>query len=185
MPRRKKARRTSVKDIRSILRLSYEQALSIREISDRLKISKTTISNYLLRAREARLTSWPLPDGCEDDAAIAKLLLGRAGRPPQDLSSPDWVRVGLELKRKNVTLALLWQEYRAIHPAGYGYSWFCDSYSAFERKISPTYRNRHEAGAAMQTDYAGHTLPLFDPVTGEIKQAQIFVAVLPASNLTF
>ena len=66
------------------------------------------------------------------------------------------------MKRKGVTLLLLWQEYRASHPDGYGYTWFCDQFAAFER-ANPTYRNRHEAGAVMQTDYAGHTIPIIDP----------------------
>jgi transposase len=120
-----------------------------------------------------------------DDAHLERLLFGRAGRPPQDLSEPDWRQVARELKRKGVTLSLLWQEYRQMHPDGYGFTWFCEHYAAFARKISPVYRNRHEAGAAMQTDYAGHTIPLIDPKTGQIAQAQLFVAVLPASNLTF
>ncbi len=151
----------------------------------RLKISKTAILTYLYRSRQAGIACWPLPPGYEEDSTIERLLFGRVGRPTEDIQEPDWPHVAQELKRKGVTLALLWQEYRTVHPDGYGYSWFCDHFAAFERKISPTYRNRHEAGAAMQTDYAGQTLPLFDPVTGEIRQAQIFVAVLPASNFTF
>ncbi|NML13336.1 IS21 family transposase, partial [Sphingobium sp. AR-3-1] len=90
-----------------------------------------------------------------------------------------------EIKRKGVTLTLLWQEYRAGHPNGYGYTWFCDRFAAFQKCTHASFRNRHEAGAVMQTDYAGHTVPLIDPSTGEIHQAQIFVAVLGASSLTF
>jgi len=185
MPIRKQARRASVKDIRSILRLTYEQDLSVRAVSDRLKISKTCVSRYLFRAREVGIAMWPLGPEHADDSHLERLLFGRAGRPPQDLTEPDWPYVAQELKRKGVTLTLLWQEYRQAHPDGYGFTWFCDHYAAFERKMSPTYRNRHAAGAAMQTDYAGHTIPLMDPKTGQISQAQIFVAVLPASNLTF
>lgn len=88
MPRRKQARRTSVRDIQAILRLPHEQGLSVREVSERLKISKTTVSTYLLRARESGLSCWPLPPG-HDDATLERLLFGRAGRPPQDLSEPD------------------------------------------------------------------------------------------------
>jgi hypothetical protein len=75
-----------------------------------------------------------------------------------------------------VTLTLLWQEYRANHPDGYGYTWFCDRFAVFERRAHATFRNRHEAGAVMQTDYAGHTIPIIDPSTGVIHSAQIFVA---------
>lgn len=185
MPRRKQARRTTVKDVRSILRLTYDQGLSVREIAQRLKISKTTISTYLYRAREAGLTCWPLPPGYEEDAAIARLLFQRAGRPPRDGQEPDWALIARELKRKGVTLTLLWQEYRAAHPDGFGYTWFCDRFNAFQQRTSATFRNRYEAGAVMQTDYAGHTVPIIDPATGIIDQAQIFVAVLGASSYTF
>lgn len=184
MPRRKQARRTTVRDIRTILRLTHEQGLSVRAVSERLKISKTTVSTYLLRAREAGL-AWPLPPAQDDDAGLERLLFGRAGRPPRDRREPDFAWVVRELKRKGVTLTLLWQEYRAAHPDGYGYTWFCERYAAFERRASPTFRHRHRAGAVMQADYAGQTVEVIDPVTGVIDAAQIFVAVLGASNLTF
>ncbi|WP_292015478.1 IS21 family transposase [Mesorhizobium sp.] len=173
-----------MRDIQAILRLTHEQGLSVREVSERLKISKTTVSTYLLRAREAGLSCWPLPPG-HDDATLERLLFGRAGRRPQDLSEPDFALIARELKRKGVTLTLLWQEYRAAHPDGYGYTWFCEHFAAFERRTSATFRNRHAAGAVMQTDYAGQTVPVIDPATGVIYPAQIFVAVLGASNLTF
>jgi transposase len=185
MPRRKQARRTNVKDIRSILRLTWESGLSVREVADRLKLSKTSVSTYLLRAREAGLSGWPLPAAYEDDAALERLMFHRVGRPPQDLGEPDWAMISRELKRKGVTLTLLWQEYRTSHPDGYGYTWFCTRFAAFQRRASPTFRNRHEAGAMVQTDYAGHTVPIIDPQTGVIVSAQIFVAVLGASSLTF
>lgn len=185
MPRRKQTRRTDVKDMRSILRLTYEQGLSVRAVSERLKLSKTTVSTYLLRARQAGLTVWPLPPGYDDDAAVERLVFRRVGRPAQDREEPDWPLVAREIKRKGVTLVLLWQEYRAAHPNGYGYTWFCDRFLSFQRRTHVSFRNRHEAGAVMQTDYAGQTVPLIDPVTGVITPAQIFVAVLGASSFTF
>jgi transposase len=185
MPRRKQARRTDVKDMRSILRLTHDQGLSVRAVSKRLTLSKTTISTYLLRAREAGLTGWPLPPGYDSDAALERAVFRRIGRPPQDLSEPDWPLIGREMKRKGVTLVLLWQEYRAAHPDGYGYTWFCDRYLSFIRRTHVSFRNRHDAGAVMQTDYAGQTVPLIDPHTGLITQAQIFVALLGASSFTF
>jgi hypothetical protein len=95
MPRRKQAKRTTVKDLRSILRLTYEQDLSVRAISERLQISKTSVATYLLRAREAGL-SWPLPQTYESEAALQRALFRRVGRPPQDLSEPEWPRVAQE-----------------------------------------------------------------------------------------
>lgn len=185
MPRRKQSRRTNVKDIRSILRLTHAHGLSVRAVSERLKISKTSVSTYLLRAREAGLSRWPLPPGYDDDGALERVLFRRVGRPPRDLSEPDWPMIAAEMKRKGVTLTLLWQEYRTAHPEGYGYTWFCDRFIAFQRRTSATFRNRHEAGAVMQTDYAGQTVAIIDPQTGVIRDAQIFVAVLGASSYTF
>jgi len=185
MPRRKQARRMTVQDIRTILRLTHEQGLSVREIGLRLKLSKTTVATYLLRAREAGLNCWPLPLGRDDDTTLEAALFQRMGRPARDLHEPNWADVATELKRKGVTLVLLWQEYRASHPDGYGYTWFCEQFRAFESRTSPSFRNRHEAGAVMQTDYAGHTIPVTDPATGVVRQAQIFVAVLGASSYTF
>ncbi|SCX35649.1 Transposase [Agrobacterium rosae] len=179
------ASETTVKDIRSILQLTHEQGLSVRAVWERLKISKTSVATYLLRAKETGLSVWPLPAGLHDDAALERHLFRRVGRPPQDLVEPNWRSVSAELKRKGVTLTLLWQEYRASRPDGYGYTWFCDRFATFERRAHATFRNRHEAGAVMQTDYAGHTIPITDPSTGVIHSAQIFVAMLSASSLTF
>ena len=178
MPRQKQARRTTVQDIRAILRLTHEQGLSAREVAARLKLSKTTVATYLNRVREAGLNCWPLPKGRDDDTTLKQVLFQRVGRPPRDLTEPDWPKMAAEMKRKGVTLLLLWEEYRAGHPDGYGYTWFCERYREFESRVSPRYRNRHEAGAVMQTDYAGHTIPVTDPATGREHRAQIFVAVL-------
>jgi transposase len=174
-----------MKDIRSILRLTHESGLSVREVSERLGLSKSTVSTYLLRAREAGLDGWPMPEGCGDDAALERRLFRQMGRPPRDTTEPDWQLISREMKRKSVTLLLLWQEYREAHPDGFGYTWFCDKFGAHEKRANPAYRHRHSAGAEMQTDYAGQTIPLIDPDTGEVHAAQLFVAVLGASSYTF
>ena len=110
-------------------------------------------------------------------------MISRLFSPGQDVGVTSIVPRYTRLFRKGVTLTLLWQEYRGAHPDGYGYTWFCDRFGTFQRRTSATFRNRHVAGAVMQTDYAGHTLPVVD--TGVIRQAQIFVAVLGASSFTF
>jgi hypothetical protein len=120
-----------VKDLRSILRLTYEQGLSVRATSERLQISKTSVATYLLRSREAGLI-WALPPIYADEPALRRALFQRVGRPPQDLGEPDWARVAQELKRKGVTLTLLGQEYRAAHLKGYGYTWFCERFAAWQ-----------------------------------------------------
>jgi len=100
MPRRKQARHTNVKDLTTILRLTFEQGLSVRAVSERLKLSKTTVSTYLLRAREAGLSMWPLPAGLDDEQFLERRLFLRRGRPPRDVAEPDWPRILTELKRK-------------------------------------------------------------------------------------
>ena len=98
---------------------------------------------------------------------------------------PDWSHIHTELKRRGVTLALLWQEYRAEHAQGYAYSWFCERYSDWRKCITPTMRQTHLAGEKLFVDWAGDTIPVFDPATGRGRRAHIFVAALGASNYTY
>ena len=91
-----------------------------------------------------------------------------------------------ELKRKHVTLLILWDEYIAANPGGYSYSRFCELYRSFEKTLSVTMRQTHAAGERLFVDYAGDGVPVvIDRLTGEIRMAQIFVAVLGASSFTF
>jgi transposase len=98
---------------------------------------------------------------------------------------PDWSAVHRELRRPNVTLALLWEEYRATTIDGFGYSWFCDLYREWAGRLKPTLRQVHIAGERLFVDFAGHTMEVFDGATGEIQRAEIFVAVLGASSFIY
>ena len=98
---------------------------------------------------------------------------------------PDWAALVREMKRQGVTLTVLWEEYNAAHAGGYGYSRFCELYREFEHRLSPTMRQHHVAGDKVFVDYSGKTVPIVDRLTGEIAPAQIFVAVLGASNYTY
>jgi DNA-binding transcriptional regulator LsrR (DeoR family) len=106
MPRRKRARPTSVKDIRSILRLTFDQGLPVRAVSERLKISKTSVSTYLLRAREAEFAVWPLPPGLDDNELLEQRLFRRMGRPPRDIDEPDWPKIAGEAQGRDAQSAL-------------------------------------------------------------------------------
>jgi transposase len=176
--------RLSMRLIRDVLRLKYETGLSERAISATLGISKGAIGSYLSRARAARL-SWPLPAEL-GDAALERLLFpgaragGEGSRPV-----PDWVEVERELRRRGVTRALLWQEYRARHPDGFGYSWFCEAYDEWKCRLSPTMRQSHVAGEKVFVDFAGDTIGVTDPATGTVWQARLFVATMGASNVIF
>ncbi len=110
--------------------------------------------------------------------------------PPPDMPAaqrpvPDWAAVHRELRRPNVTLALLWEEYRSGAENGFGYSWFCDLYRAWVGRLKPTLRQVHVAGERVFVDFAGHTMVVFDGTTGEVRKAEVFVAVLGASSCTY
>ena len=98
---------------------------------------------------------------------------------------PDWAAVARELKRPGVNLMILWEEYRAVHPDGYAYSRYCQLFREFERRLSPSMRQTHVAGDKAFVDFSGKKVPIIDPATGVVREAEIFVAVLGASNLTY
>lgn len=170
--------------LRQLLRLARDGA-SAREIAETLGVARSTIQDNLKRAAAAGL-SWPLPGELSDDALEGKLF-GRAGvkqgvrRRPE----PNWADLVIELKKPGVTLQILWEEYRAIHPGGYGYSRFCELYRGFEQRLSPTMRQEHVAGDKVFVDYSGKKVGIVDPRSGEIREAEIFVAVLGASSFTY
>ena len=116
-----------MRKIREILRLRWESHLPQRAIARSLRLSQGSVSDYLGRARRAGL-SWPLPDGLDDAHLEALLFPPRPDVPSDQRPMPDWTAVHRDLRRPNVTLALLWEEYRAATTDGFGYSWFCDLY---------------------------------------------------------
>lgn len=177
------AERLSMRKIKEVLRL---RALgqSPKAIAQSLGVGQNTVRRYVRRADEAEL-GWPLPPDL-GDAALEALLF-----PPPPTAGvarpvPDWAEVQRELRRKGVTLQLLWLEYKAVHPeTGYQYTQFCEHYHRWRDHLDPVLRQEHRAGEKTFVDYAGQTMPVVDPDTGEIREAQIFIGVLGASNLTF
>jgi transposase len=171
-----------MRKIREVLRLKAG-GFSKRRIAASLGISATAAMECVQRARRAGLT-WPLPEDLSDDALEQRLY------PPSTIKDeqrplPHWAEIHRELKRPGVTLQLLWQEYRERDPSGYAYSRFCDLHRAWEKRVSPTMRQTHIAGERMFVDYAGTKLQVIDSTTGEILTAELFVAVLGASSLTY
>jgi transposase len=171
--------------IRQVLQLHFGAHASARVIAREVGVGRTTVQDYLARAGAAGL-GWPLaPD--LTDKAIEQLLFPAAScslgarRHPE----PDWAALVREMKRPGVSLTILWEEYDAVHPKGYSYSRFCELYRAFERRLSPTMRQTHVAGHKAFVDYSGKKIPIIDALTGEVRLAEIFVAVLGASNLTY
>ena len=176
--------RLSVRRIREVLRLKFEGGLSHRAIARSCAICHSTVREYLRRARTAGL-AWPLPETLDEDQLYQLLFPKPTLSSDRVLQQPDWGSIHRELRRKGVTLRLLWLEYRETHPDGYGYSRFCELYRLWAKTLDPPMRLTHKAGERLFVDYAGHTVPVIDPETGEIRQAHIFVATLGASNYTY
>ena len=173
------AERVSMRQAREIIRLKFSASLPTREIARRLGLAPSTVRETLSRLDSAGL-SWPLPEGIGDAELEAALYANRRSkRGHRRHVEPDWPAVHRELKRKHVTLLIVWDEYIAANPGGYSYSRFCELYRGFEAKLSPTMRQTHAAGERLFVDYAGDGVPVVvDRLTGEIRMAQIFVAVL-------
>jgi transposase len=169
--------------IKEILRLKYEAQLSQRQIAHSLQLSVGVVSKYLRRAQVQQI-SWPLP--VEWTAAELLQRLGGAGQdsatPP---TTPDFAQLHQELQRKGVTRQLLWEEYALTTPQPLSYARFCALYREWKRRLHPTLRQTHTGGDKLFLDYCGPTVEVIDRETGEVRAAQIFVAVLGASNYTY
>ena len=144
--------------IREVLRLTFGEGLSRRQVSASAGVPLTTVSDYVGRAVLAGV-GWPLPADLDDHGLEA--LLYPPG-PPSAAARPlpDWAYVHKELRRKSVTLQLLWLEYREAHPDGYGYSQFCNLYRAWARQVDPVMRQVHKAGEKLFVDFPGETIPI-------------------------
>ncbi|MFA9435107.1 MAG: IS21 family transposase [Deltaproteobacteria bacterium] len=173
-----------MRKIKEVLRLKWAHKLSNRKIAESCFISRSTVADYLLRAKLAGL-SWPIAPEL-DDAAIENLLFPVTDKSiPAERRMPDMEYLYQELKRKSVTIQLLWYEYKQANTDGYQYSQFCNLYRQWVKKLDLTLRQEHRAGEKLFIDYAGQTVSIVDPKTGEITEAQIFLAALGASNYTF
>ena len=175
--------RVSMRKIREMLRLRHERGLSHAKIGLSCGVGETTVGDCLSRAVAAGL-SWPLPDDLDDEALERRLYPGQ-GTGPSQPAKPDFSYIHTELRKKSVTLQLLWQEYKAATPAGYQYSQFCQLYRDYRKGVEYSFRNSYKAGEKMFVDYAGQTVPIHCAKTGTVRHAQIFIAVLGASNYTY
>lgn len=180
------AERVTMRRVREMLRYRFEQELGYKAISFRVGVVPSTVRETLKRAAAAGL-SWPLPDDLSD-GALEAALYREAGKKTGfwRCLEPDWPRLHREMQRKHVTLQILWDEYIAAHPDGYRYSRFCDLYRGWALKLPVTMRQNHAPGDRLFVDYAGDKLSVVvDRLTGELRAAHVFVAVLGASSLSY
>ena len=174
--------RLSMRQIRELLRLHFEEGLSQRVIARAQGVVRSTVVRVLARFASTGLT-WP-PDPALTDAELERRLYQRLPEPVgKRCSRPNYAEVAKELSRKGVTRRLLWQEYRDQHADGVGYSVFCEELGAFLADRDLAYRHDHVPGEKAYFDFAGLTLRYH--ADGEVQSAQIFTAALGWSNSIF
>ena len=168
-----------MRKIKDVLRLKLDAKLSHEQIASALGISKGVVTKYVGLAAAAGL-DWPAVQGADEITLERRLLV--APQKPRNHVQPDYGRLHQELRRKGMTLMLLWEEYRADHAdrQTYAYSQFCDNYRRFARQLKRSMRQIHRAGEKLFIDYAGPTIALTDG-----SRAHIFVAAMGASSYTF
>ena len=174
-----------MRKIREVLRLSA-LGLAQHQIARSCSIVQSTVHKYMKLAQAAKL-AWPLPEDLSD-RKLDELLFGRRTAPPSRRihPPPDFAAAHKELQNhKDLTLELLWQEYKQADPGGYGYSRFCDLYREWSRAQKFTLRQQHNPGEKLFVDYAGATIAIHNRDTGEVDQAAIFVAAMGFSSYTF
>jgi len=176
--------RIAMRKIRELLRLVVGQGLSRRRAAAAIGIPYTTAADCLTKAAAAGL-GWPLPQELSDLELEARLYRRDALPPASQRPQPDWNEIHRELRRKGMTLQLLWIEFTESHPGGYRYTQFVRHYRQWESRLDVVMRQEHRAGEKVFLDFAGPTIPITDPETGMVGQAQLFVAVLGASNYTY
>ena len=175
--------RVCMRKIREVLRLKFDCRQSSRNIAASCGMGRTTVGECISRFRASGLR-WPLGEAI-DDAQLEQLLYPTEYAQAAVKPLPDWSYVHRELCRKGVTKQLVWEEYKAQHKNGYQYTQFCHHYRQWRKTLSLVFRNEHKAGEKTFIDYAGHTVPIYDPRNGGVRRAQIFIAVLGASNYTY
>jgi len=179
-------RRLPVRKIKEVLRLKHACGLSKREIAQSCNIARSTVGDYLRRARAAGL-SWPEAAEFSDTELEDRLfptehVPSSVHRPPPDC---EYIYQELRRYRKvNLTLTQLWLEYKEQHPDGYQYTQFCEYYRRWLSKLDYCMRQEHRAGEKAFIDYCDG-LAIVDPATGEMIPTQLFVAVWGASNYTY
>jgi transposase len=169
--------------IEEVLRMVLVMGLGVRQAARACGISRSTAADYVARARLAKMTAASLAETSNEE--LSRLLFPAVAAATVPRAVPQWPEVQEELRRKGVTLQLLWEEYRQAEPDGYAYSRYCDLYRAWRGRQDLVMRQDHKAGERLFVDYAGQTLPIVDPQSGETRQAQVFVAVHGASSYCY
>ena len=175
--------RLSMQKIKEMMRLKAELSISDRLIGQAVGAARSSVQEIFRRARGVQLT-WAMAQSM-DEIQLHACLYKATGRPRSSVPLPDFAVVDREIARIGVTRELLWLEYKAIHPGGIGYTAFCNQYRAWRGSRDTVLRHDYVFGEKLFVDYAGQTVAIADRLGGQARIAQIFVAVLGASNYTF
>ena len=174
-------------DYREILRLDSDPAKGLRSIAALVHSSRNTVREVRAAAQEAGVT-WPLDEDVTNEE-LRDILFPNRNMGETKYAMPDFPYIHRELTKPGVTLTLLWTEYckkcEAEKATPYMYTQFCEKYRRWARITKATMRIQHKPGDAMQVDWAGNTLDIYDAVTGEVSKAYLFVAVLPCSCMAY
>lgn len=176
-----------MKSVRDIVKLHSEMGLSIRKIQGATGVARSTVADYIKRFNELGLSIEQI-DAMDDDALRLHFFPDVKSITASRKPMPDMNYIHQEFKRRKktkVTLYLLWEEYKEANPDGYQYTQFRVHYKRFLKKLNPSMRQTHLSGERLFVDYSGLTMPIYNPKTGEVNYAQIFVSVLGASGYTF
>lgn len=182
MARRKQGKELSMRKILEVFRLAMQKGMTEREISRSCSISRSTVAKYLEKVKERGLSYEQIESMGEEEL---RRLCRKKREKKTERPVPDWKWVHKELRRKGVTLQLLWEEYKALYPNGYQLTQFYDLYRQWKGKLNVSLRQSYKAGEKMFVDFAGQTVGIVDRLTGTVREAEIFIAVLGASNYTY
>ena len=176
----KRKRKLTMRTVKEIIRL-FNSGLSNRKIALSVNVSPTTVSFYVNRFKSSGATYDAFISLTDEE--IKALFLLEVSKPLRPLPDMEYIRS--ELKRKGVTLYLLWEEYIRDNPGGYRYSQFAYHYGEFKKILNPVMRFNHKMGEKVFVDFSGYKPKIKNPLTGEITEAELFVGVLGASSYTF
>ena len=175
-------RRFCMELVREVFRLKWSEKQSNRLIGSSLRISKSTVATYIARAVRGEINNLKQLNSLSDDE-LKKVIFPEKFSDKKD--DVDFAKINTELRRKNMTLMLLWQEELVNNPTLFNYSQFCHLYSQWSKKNKITMRQEHKAGERGFIDYAGTTVPIINHQTGELEHSQIFVMSLGGTHYTY
>jgi len=181
MPKNK----TDVEKIREILRLCLELNYSLRDAAIALGVSKTTVGEYIAEFKRSGLSYQEIIGMSDTEVIDIFDKSNKSSNPLYESLSKDFENISKQLKRTGVTLYLLWEEYLQQNDKGFSYSRFCHHYRMWERRQDPDMHMEHKAGDITYMDFTGKKMHIVDPDTGEIREAESFVSILGASQLTY